>query len=195
MGSFERAGAPKPVPGRPRGQTRQKITNRQLEVLRRVGEGEGYREVGADLGVSHVQVQRDYKAALRDLVAPEEVAEARRLELFRLDGYRRELEAIVMTDQPLVSAGKVVLDADGKAIIDVRLKLSAIDGLLKLSKQQARLLGLNAPTQLAIFTPAAIEAELERLAGELGLDLASLRAGVQASIGAGEEEDTHGNAR
>jgi len=118
-----------------RAATREQILLRQSEVLRlRIGEHLTYRQIAEFLGISAQQAYRDFTAALRDHVPAEEVAEARKAELLKLDRYEQEMERILRANQPLVSSGKIVTDSDGNPVVDTSPKVAAIGRLLSIAQ-------------------------------------------------------------
>ncbi|HKI20898.1 MAG TPA: hypothetical protein VKA15_23600 [Isosphaeraceae bacterium] len=168
---------------RGRAATRAQIVFRQSEVLRlRISEHLTFRQIADSLDISAQQAHRDFTAALRDHVPAEEVAEARKAELLKLDRYEQEMERILRTNQPLVSSGKVVTDADGNPVVDAGPKVAAIGRLLSIAQQRSRLMGLNTPTQSAALTPETLRAALAEHARELGVDLEVAREAARRSL-------------
>lgn len=161
---------------RPKNATRAEIARRQAKVLQmRTVERLDFRQIGVALKISATQAHRDFSAALRDQVPAEEVAEARKTELLKLDVLEGELVALLKVNQPLVSFGKLVLDADGEPTADIRPKVAVINTMLAISRRRAVLMGLDAPTRIAVLSPQLLQDELEQQARTLDVDLESIR--------------------
>jgi len=131
------------------------------------GRGHTYAEVAKALGMSHASAAR--KAVERALVATvaEPCEELRRLELAKLDALSAPAWAILDTQHPVVSAGRV-MTLNGEPLRDSQPVLAAIDRLLRIAERRARLLGLDAPMQLGgVLSIAEIDRQLAVLDAEL----------------------------
>jgi hypothetical protein len=110
-----------------------RIAARQAEAIRLRVRGKTIREIATELGISVALAHRDVRTAMAATAkeAEENVAEQRGLELSRLE---RALEVVesVLTGAP---------DADNGD----ELSLKALDRLVKIQEQRAKLLGLYAP--------------------------------------------------
>ena len=94
------------------------------------------------VGAAHKMVSR----AVSEI--PNEGAnEVRKIELEKLDNLERYYQSIIQNPPLKVgNTGKVVVDPDGKPMVDEGARMDASNGILKAQAQRARLLGLNAPT-------------------------------------------------
>ena len=99
---------------------------RRLKALDLRLAGASYRQIGAQLGVSHTQASKDVKAMLREM-ATEPAAEVRQQELTRLD-------KLMLAHWPTAIRG------------DIR----ATTMVLQIMDRRARLLGLDAPQRIDI---------------------------------------------
>lgn len=123
---------------------------RRLRALELRLDGQSYRAIGAQLGVSGKTAWEDVQASLTELAALElaNAAELRALELERLDALTIEAARILRTTHPLIAGGKVLAD-----LTDDGPKLQAIDRLLRISESRRKLLGLDAPALTALTNP------------------------------------------
>jgi hypothetical protein len=124
--------------------------------------GKNYREIAAETGVSVRQAWLDVKAVLERTMndADEKAEDARALDLDRLD---RAIDTV----EKILEGGSFTEGTDPD-----ELKLKALDRLMKIQDQRAKLLGLYAPEKKELTgadgAPIAIDARgaiLERLAG------------------------------
>jgi hypothetical protein len=163
------------------------------------GRGLTYSQIGAEFGVTrqaaHLMVQRAY----RD-VPTEDVEQAKAIELMKLDAIERRAHLIVARKHVLVSpSGKIVervtADADGRMKLeeleDDMPTIKALELLLKVAERRARLLGLNAPTNIRVsevvsYDTDAIDAKLEewRTKYRAAIGTAALLDGGPSSNGA-----------
>jgi hypothetical protein len=146
--------------------------------------GATYAEIAAALDLCDVTAA--WRAVGRALAATvaEPAAEVRQLELARLDEATAAAFAVLRKDHLAHSHGKVIT-LDGKPVLDDGPKLAAIDRIVKISERRAKLLGLDAPTQVQVITVDLIDAEIARLAAELGLSAGDAAPGqVAAAAGA-----------
>lgn len=142
--------------------TRAAVAARRARAIQLRMDGHGWQEIADTLGYStrgaaHTDVRRALEANLKQLALATE--QLREVELLRLDEMQREVVAVLRAEHPLVSAGEVVYDRDrdeagepipgtGSRLTDAGPKLAAIDRLLRIGQQRARLLGLEAPQLL-----------------------------------------------
>lgn len=149
------------------------ILERQLRALEYRRAGWSYRAIGEKLGVSHVTAYDDVMGELQRL-AKERVnnlEELRELELERLDMLLKGLEPMAKVGNP-----------------------GAVNSFLKVMERRARLLGLDAPTELRVddWRSQAIadirmgKISYEALASAFDTSLAAelfAAAGVPVSVG------------
>lgn len=140
---------------------------RDAEAARLRGQGMGYQAIADQLGISLSTAHEAVQRALRAIRA-EGAAEARQLELERLDRLYEAAVRVLERDHITVSQGRIirtrVLDDDGEPIIDgyedsgkpiYRERdllddgptLKAVETLLKIQQRRAALLGLDAPVK------------------------------------------------
>lgn len=143
---------------------------RDAEAARFRGRGWTYQRIADELRVSRQTAYDAVQRALQDTLA-EPAAEARTLELERLDEMHVAVLAVLEREHVTVSQGKVVrrrvgvevggdgepkLDDDGKQIpiyedvLDDAPVLQAVDRLLRIQERRSRLLGLDAPQKQEI---------------------------------------------
>lgn len=110
-----------------------RIAARKAEAIRLRVRGKTIREIATELGISVGQAHKDLRAAMSETAreAEENVVEQRGLELNRLE---RALEVVenVLTNSVGAEEGD-------------ELSLKALDRLVKIQEQRAKLLGLYAP--------------------------------------------------
>lgn len=158
---------------RPRGGNGQflrspETAERDAAACRLRAQGLTYPDIARELGFGNAG--HAYQSVQRALVAivQEPAEELRRIELDRLDMlWRTALE--VMRDTHLMTQHGRVVEFRGVPLKDPGPKLAAIDRLLKVMERRARLLGLDSPKQVEIFTLEAVQAEIARLEAELAL--------------------------
>lgn len=123
----------------------EEAAERRVKALQLRTEGKTYRAIGAELGVSEAQAYEDVKRSLKELNEQQaELAdEIRRLELERLDALYSAAQDVLVAFHPIISNGKRFDD-----LVDDGPKLAAIDRMLKVMDRRAKLLGLDAPTQV-----------------------------------------------
>jgi hypothetical protein len=95
---------------------------RRLAVARLRARGKSFRDIGAELGISHTQARRDVRAGLKALHGRlgKRVEELTLLELERL-----EMPLAVLA--PLVDAADVAATAEWRKLSDARRKLLGLD--------------------------------------------------------------------
>ncbi len=140
--------------------------------------GMSWQDVADALGFADASgAYRAAQDAMRAIAEP--ARELRAIELARLDFALRTAWQAMTAKHVTVSQGRVVLDpVSGEPLRDWAPNLAAIDRVVKIGERRARLLGLDAPTKIEAITPDRIEAEIERLAEELGIN------GPRPAIGA-----------
>jgi transposase len=132
-----------------------RIAARRAEAIKLRVRGKTIREIAQELGVGVATAHDDVRTAMGEMAkeAEENVAEQRGLELHRLE---RALEVVekVLTSAPMADEG------------GDELQLKALDRLVKIQDQRAKLLGLYAP-------------EKRELSGTLGVGDASPAAAAE----------------
>lgn len=129
------------------------------QILAGKKNGLTYQAIADQLGYSKQYVYRCYQRALRNLVEPS-LAEYRAAQLARIQAQRDLVEEIANGRHVTVSNGRVVCEItgtseDGKPIYgepleDVGPHLAAVDRLVKLDDQEARLLGMYPATKMQV---------------------------------------------
>lgn len=140
---------------------------RDAEAARLRGQGMGYQAIADQLGISLSTAHDAVQRALRAIRA-EGAAEARQLELERLDRLYEAAVRVLERDHITVSQGRIIrtrvlddngnpiildYDGDGKPIykeqdlLDDGPTLKAVETLLKIQARRAALLGLDAPVK------------------------------------------------
>lgn len=134
-----------------------------------------YRQIAGELGVSpgtaYQMVQRGIKE-----IPTEGAEEARRIELAKLDTVEQaawtvleSLHFVMVASGP--NAGEIVYHPDrpDEPLADSAPVLAAIDRIVKTSESRRRMLGLDAPRQVAhtVVTEDFVDREIQRLTDEL----------------------------
>lgn len=143
---------------------------RDARACRLRSEGRSYAEIARELGFSEPTVAR--RAVERALVAvvAEPAGQLRTLELARLDLLLGKAWAVLQAEHIAVSQGRVIIDPrNGEPMTDHGPVLAAIDRVLRIMERRSKLLGLDAPIKVETITVDQIEAEIGRLAAELGM--------------------------
>lgn len=110
-------------------------------------QGFSLRAIGRDVGLSAERVRQLLERGYQQLVYPQ-VEQVRALELERLDEMLRRAWAILDASHATVSHGRLVTDDEGNTVPDTGPVLAAIDRVLRIGAQRAKLLGLEAPTRV-----------------------------------------------
>ncbi len=130
------------------------------------------KQIGDHFGVTFQAAALMIQRAIADIPRGSTI-ELVATELDKLDAIERECLVIMQRVHPVVSAsGRIVtrvVEVDGHLneveVIDDSITLAAMDRLLKVSAQRARLLGLNAPTNIRLevveYDTDSIDAEFE----------------------------------
>jgi hypothetical protein len=114
-----------------------------------------------DRAAAFKAVQRGYAS-----VRHEGADELRVVERERHNLIVTKLWEIVDTDHVAHNNGRIVLDLDGRPILDNGPKIAALNALLKASERLAKREGLDAPTQLSVSTIDSIDAQIIELERE-----------------------------
>lgn len=143
---------------------------RDAQAARLRGRGWTYQRIADELDVSRQTAYDAVQRALADTLT-EPAAEARTLELERLDEMHAAVLAVLEREHVTVQQGKVVrrrvgvelddngepvLDGEGQPIpvyedvLDDAPVLQAVDRLLKIQERRAKLLGLDAPAKAEV---------------------------------------------
>jgi hypothetical protein len=160
---------------------------RDIEAANLRGQGHSFERIASELGyASRGKAYEGVQRALAE-IPREGVEELRQMELERLDRLYLAALEVLGRKHLTVSHGKVItrfagverdgdgierLDADGQTIpiyedvLDDGPILQAIDRALKIQERRAKLLGLDAPAKLEVFTIDAIDAEIKKLQAE-----------------------------
>ena len=130
------------------------------------------KQIGEHFGVTFQAAALMIQRAIADIPRGSTI-ELVAVELDKLDSIERECLAIMQRPHPVVAAsGRIVtrvVEIGGKLqgveLVDDSITLAAMDRLLKVSTQRARLLGLNAPTNVRLevvyYDTDEIDAEFE----------------------------------
>jgi hypothetical protein len=109
-----------------------RIALRRAEAIRLRVSGRSYREIGEATGVSSATAFSDIKAVMAETAkrTAEDVEAEREIELYRADSALKAVSKLIAEDA-----------------LDDELMLKAVDRMVKLQEQRAKLLGLYAPTK------------------------------------------------
>jgi hypothetical protein len=122
--------------GRPTSADEDRIAIRRCEALRLRAKGKTVREIAEALDIGVATAHLDVRTAMSEVakLAEEDLQAERGIELMRLERAMRVVEAVLGDN-----AEGVQTDEDGG-----ELKLKALDRMMKLQDQRAKLLGLYA---------------------------------------------------
>ncbi len=142
---------------------------RDAAAARLRARGQSYRAIGEALGISqgsaHDAVQRALKATVQ-----EAAADARTLELERLDHLQATVMDVLGREHVTVQLGKVIRGPGGETVPDDAVTLAAVDRLLRVSESRRKLLGLDAPAKLRAEITNDREQHILDLAAKLAGD-------------------------
>lgn len=116
---------------------------------------------GVSLSTAHARVQRAFAA-----IPTEDVKEAKRIELEKLDRIEAHLLSVMERDHIKVDHGKVIYDDESNTrILDDGPGMQAAMSLLRLQERRARLMGLDAPSRqtVQVITGEMVDEEIARL--------------------------------
>ena len=157
------------MPGRRRSVDSMERDARAADLFRR---GLSYRQISAEMGwkstsAAFEAVRRAARDAGRDSLA---AAEALTLMLERLQDYRRLVYRVATTKHYVTTQSGRVVEFNGQPLLDDAPVLNAVDRLLRTDDTEAKLLGLYAPakSRVEVITEDAVDAEIARLAAEVG---------------------------
>lgn len=104
-------------------------------------QGRSYRQIGAELGVSHqAAFNAVRRAAKENAVDPIEAAAGRQVFLDRLQDYRATVQQVLATTHYVTSpSGRIVEGPDGQPLIDTDPIMRAIDRLKAFDDMELRL--------------------------------------------------------
>lgn len=140
---------------RERGNEYHVIAERRTRVVELRDQGLTFREIAEQTGQSVAVVWKHYQNAVRDIPAAAVAAHsetlARRLaeQLHRIDMEREAVLEVLAARHVTVSQGRVVTE-NGEPILDDGPVLTAVDRLVKLDDQEAKLLGLYAEKKISM---------------------------------------------
>ena len=141
---------------------------RAYDLFRR---GLSYRQIGAELGVSHQSAFDAVRRAARDnAMDPLEAQAARQVFLDRFQDYRRSAQRVLAARHYVtVQSGKIVTGPDGSPLVDDDPVLRALDRLLKVDDMELRLRDLYpaAKSRVEVITEDIIDAELAMVARQI----------------------------
>ncbi len=131
------------------GNERHEAALRRDRIVELRDQGLTFREIAVEVGVSHQRVWQLYQRAMRDrpVVAVHEERKKQRLaaQLQRIDMEREVAEALVTSAHQVITVSGKVLEAEDSGPV-----LAAMDRLVKLDDQEAKLLGLYAEQKMAV---------------------------------------------
>jgi hypothetical protein len=163
--------------------------DRELRALDMKRRGATYEAIGKDLGVSGQRAHQLVKKALDRHETPM-VEELRAMEVERLDVMLVKAWEMYFAKHPYVSAGQVVYLVTGPdggsenvvVVNDAGVNIAAGQLLLRIAERRAKLLGLDTPVpmKIQVLTEDVIDAELRRLAEQLGTEAVREAAAVAA---------------
>lgn len=141
--------------GGERGNQRHASAQRRAEIVRLRDEGLTFREISEETGLALNAVWNHYQKAMRDIPAAavaahaEQLAARREEQLRRIDMEREAVTGVLAARHVTVSNGKVIYEGEEPLLDDAPI-LNAVDRLVKLDDQEAKLLGLYAKTEVNV---------------------------------------------
>jgi len=141
--------------GRERGNQKHQSALLRARIVELRDEGLTFREIAAEVNRDVHTTWNHYQKAMRDIPAPmvaahaEQVANRREEQLRRIDMEREAVLEVLAARHVTVSNGKVMYEED-RPILDDAPVLAAVDRLIKLDDQEAKLLGLNAKSEVNV---------------------------------------------
>lgn len=147
-------------------------------------QGRSYRQIGAQLGISHQAAFNAVRRAAKDnAVDPIEAAAGRQVFLDRLQDYRDAVRQVLTTTHYVTSpSGRIVEGPDGEPLIDTDPIMRAIDRLRAFDDMELR---------LRDYYPAA-KSRVEVVTEEAALALAAALEAQLADLNATEPGDESG---
>jgi len=134
-------------------------------------DGRTYQQIADDLGFTDPSAARKSVERALAAVVAEPAGRLRTIELARLDAATAKAFDVLNRDHIVVNNGRVIMDpATGRPLRDDGPTLAAIDRIVRLSERRARLCGLDAAVKVEAITVDQVEAEIARLAAELGMN-------------------------
>lgn len=136
------------------GNRRHQSAQLRARIVELRDEGLTFREIAAEVNRDVHSTWTHYQKAMRDIPAPmvaahaEQVANRREEQLRRIDMEREAVLEVLAARHVTVSNGKVMYEDDAPILDDAPV-LAAVDRLIKLDDQEAKLLGLNAKTEIS----------------------------------------------
>lgn len=120
--------------------------HRAYDLFRR---GQTYRQIGAELGISHQSAfDAVRRAAKENALDPLEAIAARQVFLDRFQDYRRAAQAaLVACNYVTTQAGRLAEGPDGLPLVDTDPNMRALDRLVKLEDIELKLRDLYPPTR------------------------------------------------
>lgn len=153
--------------GRPSSADEDRIAIRRIEALRLRAQGKPHREIAEALGVSIATAHGDVRAAMTEAAeeAQADIKASLGLGLARLDRAMRVVEEVLEEPEPVAAKeGEELDDFEHRVESSRELKLKALDRLVKLEEQRAKLLGLYAPEKRDISASVVGEVSPEAAA-------------------------------
>lgn len=143
------------MPGGERRNERHQSATRRARIVELRDAGLTFREIAAEVGLAVPTVWQHYQKAMRDIPASavaahrELITQRRDEQLRRIDMEREAVMEVLAARHVTVSNGQIIRE-DGQPILDDGPVLTAVDRLVRLDDQEAKLLGLYAPTKSRI---------------------------------------------
>lgn len=139
-------------------------------------EGKSFRQIGVEMGVSHVSAMRAYKRAIKDAALDPATREewiARSVD-DNLERAQRMWE-ILNTDHPMVQFGKVI-----PGVNDLAPKFMAERALARIDKALRELIGTDAPTRVDVRVSDQQLLMIAELEQKLGVNDSEVNGGQKA---------------
>ena len=157
--------------GRPTSADDDRIALRRAEAVKLRARGKTFQEIADALDIGVATAHLDVRTAMTEIAkeAEENVQAERGTELSRLQRALAVVEDVLLDEEPTAPAkGEDYSDFEERVESSRELKLKALDRLVKIQDQRAKLLGLYAPEKRDVtqVTTNATPAEAARLIRE-----------------------------
>lgn len=139
-----------------------------------------YQQIGSELGITPQAAKAAYERGVKMLVPREDIDEARRTALAKLDQWEQMMLEEYYREIVMVNFGKVIFDkdpkehSDAKPILDYSHRQGLMDRLIKIERERQAILGYKAPSKRVL---EVITADMfDKAIAQLNADAEALEA-------------------
>lgn len=137
-----------------------------------------YQQIGSELGITPQAAKAAYERGVKMLVPREEVEEAKKVALAKLDQWEQMMLEEYYREIVMVNFGKVIYDRDPKEnpdarpLLDYAHRQGIMDRLIKIERERQAILGYKAPSKRVL---EVITADMfDKAIAQLNADAAAL---------------------